>query len=74
VFGLNRGRIAQGLEADLVFLDTSMGSTGKDLLSCLAEGDTPGVSVIMIDGKVVVTTSRNTPPPVRKGSVLKASV
>lgn len=74
VFGLNRGRIAQGIEADLVFLDTSMGSTGKDLLSCLAEGDTPGVSVIMIDGKVVVTTSRNTPPPVRKGSVLKTSV
>ena len=55
VFGLNRGRIAQGLEADLVFLDTSIGSTGKDVLSCLVEGDTPGVSVIMIDGKVVVT-------------------
>ncbi len=70
VFGLNRGRIAQGLEADLVFLDTSIGSTGKDVLACLAEGDTPGVSVIMIDGKVVVTTSRNTPPPVRKAAIL----
>jgi enamidase len=70
VFGLNRGRIAQGLEADLVFLDTSLGSTGKDVLSCLSEGDTPGVSVIMIDGKVVVTTSRNTPPPLRRAAIL----
>ena len=46
-----------------------MGSTGKDLLTCLAEGDTPGVSVIMIDGKVVAKSSRNTPPPVRKAVV-----
>lgn len=70
VFGLNRGRIAQGLEADLVFMDTSIGSTGKDLLSCLAEGDTPGISLVMIDGKVVVNGSRNTPPPVRKAVIV----
>jgi len=70
VFGFNRGRIAPGLEADLVFLDTSIGSTGKDLLSCLTEGDTPGISVIMIDGKVVVNGSRNTPPPMRKAVIL----
>ena len=29
VFGLNRGRIAQGLEADLVFLDTSWDRRAK---------------------------------------------
>lgn len=70
VFGLNRGRIAEGLEADLVFMDTPMGSPGADLLSCLTEGDTPGVSIILVDGKVVATQSRNTPPPVRKAKVV----
>ena len=42
VFGLNRGIIAPGKEADLVFLDASLGSVGEDLLSCLAAGDNPG--------------------------------
>ena len=67
---LNRGRIAPGLEADLAFMDASMGSSGKDLLACLAEGDTPGVSIVMVDGKVVVSKSRNTPPAVRKAETL----
>ncbi len=71
VYGLNRGRIAPGLEADLVFMDTPIGSAGRDVLGCLTEGDTPGVSVIMVDGQVVVKQSRNTPPPVRKAQVLK---
>ncbi|MEW6263228.1 MAG: amidohydrolase family protein [Thermodesulfobacteriota bacterium] len=66
VFGLDRGRIAPGLEADLIFLDAPLGSAGQDVLSALAEGDTPGVSIVMIDGRVVVTSSRNTPPPLRR--------
>ena len=70
LYGLNRGRIAPGLEADLVFMDTPMGSPGADLLGCLAEGDTPGVSIVMVDGKVVVKKSRNTPPAVRQAKVL----
>ena len=69
LYGLNRGRIAKGLEADLVFMDTPMGSSGSDLLSSLAEGDTPGVSIVMVDGKIVARASRNTPPPVRKAAV-----
>ncbi|MFH1116750.1 MAG: amidohydrolase family protein [Pseudomonadota bacterium] len=70
VYGLNRGRIAEGLEADLIFLDAPMGSAGGDLPASLAEGDTPGVSLIMVDGKVVASKSRNTPPPVRHARVL----
>jgi enamidase len=70
IFGLNRGLIAPGKEADLVFLDASMGSVGEDLLSCLSAGDTPGISIIMVDGKVVVKTSRNTPPPKRAAKVV----
>ncbi len=70
LYGFNRGRIAKGLEADLVFMDAPMGSAGTDLLASLVEGDTPGISLIMIDGKVVVTKSRNSPPPVRKAVVV----
>ena len=70
LYGLNRGRIARGLEADLIFMDASMGSTGSDLLSSLAEGDTPGVSIIMVDGKVVAQNSRNTPPAIRKAKLV----
>ena len=70
MYSLDRGFIAEGMEADLVCLDTPMGSTGTDLMSCLQEGDTPGVSVILVDGKVVATKSRNTPPPVRKATTV----
>jgi enamidase len=70
LYGLNRGRIAKGLEADLVFMDAPMGSVGTDLLSSLTEGDTPGVSFIMVDGKIVAQKSRNTPPPVRKAAIV----
>lgn len=70
LYGLNRGRISPGLEADLVFMDTPMGSPGSDVLEALSEGDTPGISMILIDGKVVVKVSRNTPPAVRKAQVV----
>ncbi|MFH0789555.1 MAG: amidohydrolase family protein [Pseudomonadota bacterium] len=70
LFGLNRGIIAAGKEADLVFMDASLGSSGDDLLSCLSAGDTPGISLILIDGRVVVKMSRNTPPPKRAAKII----
>jgi enamidase len=68
-YGLNRGIIEPGREADLIFADASMGSVGDDFLSGLAAGDNPGVSVILVDGEVVVTKSRNTPPAKRPAKV-----
>jgi enamidase len=68
---LNRGVIAEGKEADLVVMDTPMGSVGKDALSALAAGDIPAVSMVLVDGKIVVNISRNTPPPVKKPVVAK---
>jgi enamidase len=47
-----------------------MGSPGKDLLGALTEGDTPGVSIVMVDGKVVAAKSRNTPPAVRQAKLV----
>ena len=61
---LNRGFIEAGREADLVIMDTPMGSVGKDALSAIAAGDVPGVAMVIVDGNVVVNKSRNTPPPV----------
>jgi enamidase len=69
VYKLNRGLIAEGREADLVVMDAPLGSVGKDALSAIAAGDNPGVSLVLVDGKIVVTTSRNTPPATRKPTV-----
>lgn len=70
LYGLNRGVIAPGKEADLVFLDAPIGCPAADVLGCLKEGDTPGVSIVMVDGKVVVSKSRNTPPTNRTAEVV----
>ncbi len=69
-YGLNRGFIKPGYEADLVFADASMGSVGDDFLAGLKEGDNPGVSLVMVDGQVVAGKSRNTPPAKRVAKVL----
>lgn len=69
LYNLNRGTIEPGKEADLVFMDAPLGCPGDDLLAALAEGDTPGVSMVVIDGAVAIAKSRNTPPPVRKAMV-----
>ena len=62
VFGLNTGVIEVGKEADLILMDTPMGSVGADALSAIAAGDIPGISMVLVDGKVLVNKSRNTPP------------
>ncbi len=69
VFGLNRGFVKEGFEADLVAMDAPMGSVGLDALSAIEAGDIPGISMVMIDGKVQVKVSRNTPPPKKKAKV-----
>lgn len=72
VHKLNRGLIEEGREADLVIMDTPMGSVGNDALSAIEAGDVPGVSVVLVDGKIVVTKSRNTPPAVKQPTVVKS--
>jgi enamidase len=65
-----RGIIAPGKEADLVIMDSPMGSVGSDALAAIEAGDVPAVSMVLVDGAVVVAKSRNTPPPVRKPQVI----
>jgi enamidase len=70
VHRLNRGVIEVGREADLVIMDAPMGSVGDDALSAVQAGDVPGVSMVLVDGEIVVTKSRNTPPAVRQAMVV----
>jgi enamidase len=70
VHKLNRGVIAEGKEGDLVIMDAPMGSVGEDALSAIEAGDNPGVAMVIVDGEIVVSKSRNTPPPKRKPSIL----
>ena len=62
VYGLNTGVIAVGREADLVLMDAPMGSVGNSALEAISAGDIPGISMVLIDGKILVQKSRNTPP------------
>ena len=66
VYRLNRGIIGAGKEADLVIMDSPMGSVGKDAFSAIEAGDIPGIAGVMIDGRMTIGVSRNTPPPNRK--------
>jgi enamidase len=66
VYKLPRGIISEGKEADLVIMDAPMGSVGDDALSAIEAGDLPGVAIVLVDGEIVVSKSRNTPPPKRK--------
>ena len=70
VHKLPQGVIAEGKDADLVIMDTPMGSVGEDALSAIEAGDVPAVAMVLVDGEIVVAKSRNTPPPVRKPKVL----
>ena len=69
VYKLNRGMIKEGLEADLVLMDAPMGSIGEDALKAIEAGDIPGISMVLVDGVVLITRSRNTPPPKRRAIV-----
>ena len=69
--GLDCGLIAAGMPADIVFLDKPEHSSGKDLLEAVSFGDIPGVSMVVIDGKVRTGRSRSTPPADRAAAVMQ---
>jgi enamidase len=71
VYGLDVGLVAPGRAADLVLCDAPAGGVGADALAALAAGDLPGVSMVLIDGAVVLGRSRNTPPAARPAEVVK---
>ncbi len=64
-YGLDAGRLAPGLAGDLIVLDAPIGGATETALDALATGDTPGISCVVVEGEVLLTRSRVTPPPRR---------
>jgi enamidase len=70
VYGLNTGVLAVGREADIILMDAPMGSVAKNALKAFSAGDIPGISMVMIDGNVLVTKSKNTPPGKKSAKII----
>jgi enamidase len=70
VHGMDTGVIAAGRAADLVIADAPVGSVATTALGALANGDIPGVSMVLIDGAPVIGRSRNTAPATRAAEVV----
>lgn len=70
VHGLDVGVLAPGRAADIVLADAPVGSSASSALGALAVGDLPGVSMVLIDGAVMIGRSRNTPPVARAAEVV----
>jgi enamidase len=70
VHGLDVGVLAPGRAADIVLCDAPVGSSAESALGALAIGDLPGISMVLIDGAVVIGRSRNTPPAARAAELV----
>ncbi len=73
VHRLDTGTIAEGKAADLAIVDAPVGSVGSTALEALANGDLPGVSMVLVDGVPLIGRSRNTPPAGRMAEVVKGT-
>ena len=70
VHKLDVGVLAVGRAADIALVDAPVGSAASSALEALSVGDLPGVSMVLIDGAVVIGRSRNTPPAGRAAEVV----
>lgn len=59
------GRIAPTLRADLVIIDSALGSEDADPFDSMRRGNIPAVAGVLIDGELLVQKSAATPPPTR---------
>ena len=60
-FLLAHGTIALGNPADMLVIDSPVGSQGDSAKVTIECGDLPAISLVIIDGIIKVNTSRNTP-------------
>ena len=68
------GTLVVGQPADLVVCDAPAASLAADAFSAIARGDIPGISAVVIDGRVQVGRSRNTPLAKRLTDIKGAAV
>lgn len=72
VFDVDGGTVRVGRAADLVVMDTPLGSAAGTALQAIARGDIPGIAAVLIAGRLRVHPSRNTPISARRVSVRDA--
>ncbi|MBS1888632.1 MAG: amidohydrolase family protein [Actinobacteria bacterium] len=65
VLGRPEGVLEWGRPADVVLLQTPLGSAATDPLAALELGDLPSITAVLVDGEPLVLRSRNTPAPLR---------
>lgn len=73
-FRVSTGTIAVGQPADLVVCDAPAASLARDGFDAIARGDIPGISCVIIDGRVRVARSRNTALAKRLATFIGVSV
>ena len=73
VHGLDTGVLVAGRPADLCIVDAPVGSVASTALGALANGDIPGVSMVLIDGVPLIGRSRNTAPATRMAEVVRGA-
>ena len=72
--GLETGFIRPGAPADLLLIGKIGGSSGAEALDGLARGDLPGISMVMVDGEILVRErSQQTPPPEVTAVIVKGA-
>ncbi len=69
---LHCGLIMPGRAATFVMLDRAQHSAGKTIRESIQAGDLPGIGMVIIDGLVSASRSRNTPPANRVPEVVSA--
>jgi enamidase len=67
---LEQGLLEPGAPADLVLLQTPLGSS-LDPLASIENGDLPAIVAVVVDGSIQLLRSRNTPAPIREASLLE---
>lgn len=73
VHGMDTGVLAAGRAADLCIADAPVGSIASTALGALANGDIPGISMVLVDGAPLIGRSRNTAPATRIAEVVKGA-
>jgi enamidase len=59
-YKLDVGRIRPGAPADLVVMHTPIDASVDTALDCLARGDLPSITMVMVDGRIITEHARNT--------------
>ncbi len=72
IYGFNSGFLAPGKDADITVIDVSHGSMADNALDGMAIGDIPAIGAVISGGVPrFLYKSRNTPPPLRKMTILQ---